>query len=302
MRCVECGHEIKDGAVFCIRCGAMQTSNKASQGQVAGGTAGGGTAPRPVKQFEPTPKRAGGGTVVFVIAAIAVLAAIVALAMFMLNPGSSSGSASAGSKGGMTISTTSSSASDSSASTSSASSTSSSSKSTSSTSSKSASSASTSAGATASASASSAAGNATGQATGTNNQGGTAQQQQQQAQPQQQQQQQQNVAPAPAPAPAPTEDWGELCNDSNVRVMSKSELQEYSTDSLWIARNEVFARHGRGFRDQYLQNYFNSKSWYSYRYSPDEWDKYHSGDLDSIERANVATMMEIEKERGSSHL
>ena len=61
MRCVECGHEIKDGAVFCIRCGAMQTSNRASQGQAAGGAAGRSAAPRPVKQFEPTPKRGGGG-------------------------------------------------------------------------------------------------------------------------------------------------------------------------------------------------------------------------------------------------
>ncbi len=93
-----------------------------------------------------------------------------------------------------------------------------------------------------------------------------------------------------------------MCYDSNVRVMSKSELAEYSTDSLWIARNEIFARHGRGFKDPYLQEYFNSKSWYVYRYSPEEWDKNHSGDLDSTERANAATMMEIEKERGSSHI
>lgn len=93
-----------------------------------------------------------------------------------------------------------------------------------------------------------------------------------------------------------------MCYDSNVRYMSKSELQEYGTDQLWIARNEVFARHGRGFRDPDLQNYFNGKAWYVYRYSPDEWDAYHSGDLDDIERKNVAIMMEIEKERGSNHL
>lgn len=93
-----------------------------------------------------------------------------------------------------------------------------------------------------------------------------------------------------------------MCYDSNVRVMSKSELQEYSTDSLWLARNEIFARHGRGFKDPYLQDYFNGKSWYVYRYSPDEWDRNHGNDLDSTEKANLATMMEIEKERGSKHL
>ena len=97
MRCVECGHEIKDGAVFCIRCGAMQVSDKSS-------SAGASTKPsvantanvRKAKTFEPTPKRGGGGIVVFVIAAIAVLAAIVALAMFALNPGSSGDASSAG--------------------------------------------------------------------------------------------------------------------------------------------------------------------------------------------------------------
>ena len=75
MRCVECGHEIKDGAVFCIRCGAMQTSNKTASNQVGSTPAGvGSAAPRNVKTFEPAPKRGGGGIVVFVIAAIAVLA------------------------------------------------------------------------------------------------------------------------------------------------------------------------------------------------------------------------------------
>jgi hypothetical protein len=29
-----------------------------------------------------------------------------------------------------------------------------------------------------------------------------------------------------------------------------------------LARNEIYARYGRVFRDEALQEYFNSKSWY----------------------------------------
>ncbi|MBQ6391152.1 MAG: YARHG domain-containing protein [Eggerthellaceae bacterium] len=288
MRCVECGHEIKDGAVFCIRCGAMQTSNKTASNQVGSTPAGvGSAAPRNVKTFEPAPKRGGGGIVVFVIAAIAVLAAIVALAMFALNPNPDP-SKGGGTPAGMSISTTSSEASTSSEPTSS--STSSASASTSTTSSSKSASASSASAANAASGSAASAGTTGGTATGATNQNGAALQQQQQ----------QNVTPAPQPAPST--DSSEVIYDSNVREMSKSELQEYSTDTLWLARTEIFARHGRGFRDPYLQNYFNGKSWYVYRYSPDEWDRYHSGDLNSIETRNAATMLEIEKERGSNHI
>ena len=109
MRCVECGHEIKDGAVFCIRCGAMQVSKNETPAATQPKTSNASAAqPRNVKSFKPAPKRAGGGIVVFIIAAIAVLAAIVALAMFALNPGSSGGASKAATT--MSLSATSSSA------------------------------------------------------------------------------------------------------------------------------------------------------------------------------------------------
>ena len=281
MRCVECGHEIKDGAVFCIRCGAMQVSNNANTDATGRAVGAGATGTRNVKTFEPTPKRGGGGVVIFVLAAIAVLAAIVALAMFALNPGGSSGSASS-SAAVVAASSSSSSASSASSSASSSSS---------STSSKSASSASKSSTAKSSASAAASKTSATSAQNQTNQ--APAQQQQQQTVEQQ--------APEPEPAPASTAtDSSYTLSDSSTRLYSKAELQSMSADELWIARNEIFARHGRMFKDPDLQAYFNNKTWYTPIYTPEQWDATQS--IADIESKNAALMLEVEQEKKSSHL
>ena len=73
-----------------------------------------------------------------------------------------------------------------------------------------------------------------------------------------------------------------------------------STYDLWIARNEIFARHGRMFKDPDLQAYFNSKSWYTPIYTPEQWDATQS--IADIESKNAALMLEVEQEKKSSHL
>lgn len=50
--------------------------------------------------------------------------------------------------------------------------------------------------------------------------------------------------------------------DSSTRRLSVSDLYGLTKDECRIARNEIYARHGRMFTDEYLQGYFNSKSWY----------------------------------------
>ena len=47
--------------------------------------------------------------------------------------------------------------------------------------------------------------------------------------------------------------------------MSKSQIN--------LAKNELYARHGRKFKSKELQEYFESKSWYEGIYSPKQWDK-----------------------------
>ena len=74
--------------------------------------------------------------------------------------------------------------------------------------------------------------------------------------------------------------------ESATRVYSVSEIRGMglSRDQLRIARNEIFARHGRGFKDAGLQSYFDSKSWYTKRYEPGSFDE---SQLSSTERQNI---------------
>ena len=82
--------------------------------------------------------------------------------------------------------------------------------------------------------------------------------------------------------------------DSHTRLVSASELYGLTKEELRIARNEIYARHGRMFKDESLQAYFNSKSWYVPIYSPDEFP---TSLLNDIERKNVETIKAEEATR-----
>ena len=50
--------------------------------------------------------------------------------------------------------------------------------------------------------------------------------------------------------------------DSDSRYLTDEDLAGYSSDQLELAKNEIYARHGRKFVTQRIADYFNSKSWY----------------------------------------
>ena len=89
--------------------------------------------------------------------------------------------------------------------------------------------------------------------------------------------------------------------DSNSRYYSRGELEKFSNEELYHARNEIYARHGRGFKNPDLQAYFRSKSWYVERYTPEQFDSM-SSPLNDFERKNADLMLEIEKSRNSPYL
>lgn len=89
--------------------------------------------------------------------------------------------------------------------------------------------------------------------------------------------------------------------DSSGRYYSESQLQQLTNWELYIARNEIFARYGRGFNDEALRNYFNSCDWYYEIYSPKEFDSMASP-LNKYEKANVEVMLDIEQRRNSPYL
>lgn len=80
--------------------------------------------------------------------------------------------------------------------------------------------------------------------------------------------------------------------ESGIKLLSTSDLQGLNAQQLRIARNEIYARHGRTFKDAELQNYFASCSWYkpnsAYNYANE------NSNLNSIEKQNVITIKNYE--------
>lgn len=85
--------------------------------------------------------------------------------------------------------------------------------------------------------------------------------------------------------------------DSGSHIYSASELQPLSKRELTLARNEIFARYGRGFNDPDIRQYFESKSWYRQRYTADEFDALLPSPLSPIEQQNVDTILEVENSK-----
>ena len=62
--------------------------------------------------------------------------------------------------------------------------------------------------------------------------------------------------------------------------------------------NEIWARHGRKFKNNWLQSYFNSQSWYSGTIEPDDFlNKYTPS---KIEDENSQFLVGILNNRGYS--
>ena len=83
--------------------------------------------------------------------------------------------------------------------------------------------------------------------------------------------------------------------DSSTRVLDKSELAGFSAEQCRLARNEIYAKHGRMFDDAGLQNYFNSHSWYHGTISA---DRFSDTMLSDIEIQNRNLIITYEKEMG----
>lgn len=79
--------------------------------------------------------------------------------------------------------------------------------------------------------------------------------------------------------------------ESNVRLLDDSELEECSPEILCLARNEIYARHGRRFNDEAIQEYFNSMPWYEGTVEPEDFD---DGVFNQYEKANLEKILMYE--------
>lgn len=82
--------------------------------------------------------------------------------------------------------------------------------------------------------------------------------------------------------------------ESNTRYLTDADVDGLSLREINYAKNEIYARHGRKFDSQELQDYFNSKSWYTGKYDPADFDKNYSGTLNDYEKKNAEFLREKE--------
>ena len=78
--------------------------------------------------------------------------------------------------------------------------------------------------------------------------------------------------------------------------ITEERLNDYE---LYIARNEIFARHGRTFANDDLANHFAQQSWYEPTVSPEAFDE---DALNAVEKKNALTIRSVEECRSSAYL
>ena len=86
---------------------------------------------------------------------------------------------------------------------------------------------------------------------------------------------------------------------SSILNLNEHQLVNFNDNQLWIARNEIYARHGKVFQNEYLNSYFNTCSWYQ----PIE-GKTEVGEreLNEVELANLKRITEAEASYATSHV
>lgn len=88
---------------------------------------------------------------------------------------------------------------------------------------------------------------------------------------------------------------GYLLPDSSYQYITADRVAGWPSQALCYARNEIYARAGKKFQSQELQQYFDSQYWYHGIYAPDQFS---DSLLNAYETANVQTLLSIEQSQG----
>ena len=83
--------------------------------------------------------------------------------------------------------------------------------------------------------------------------------------------------------------------DSDRRFLTEDELSELDASTLRLARNEIYAKHGRKFQTEDLNQYFSQKSWYDGYLSAEEFD---DSVLNEYEKENLTLIKQVEAKKG----
>ena len=82
-----------------------------------------------------------------------------------------------------------------------------------------------------------------------------------------------------------------IIENSSRELLTEDDIKDLSLKELNYAKNEIYARHGRKFASKELQDYFNSKDWYSGTIEPEDFSDYS---LNDVELANAKLLKDRE--------
>lgn len=83
--------------------------------------------------------------------------------------------------------------------------------------------------------------------------------------------------------------------DSGTKLLTKADVSHLSKQQLALARNEIYARHGRRFQMEQFRNYFSQKSWY--KENPNYNYEDEASNLNSIEAKNAVMILSVENSK-----
>lgn len=92
-----------------------------------------------------------------------------------------------------------------------------------------------------------------------------------------------SAAQTPTPTPKPT-DGGYILPDSVTRRLTQADVAGLTWEQCCLARNEIYARHGRIFQTPRIAAYFEAQSWYHGTVPGASFD---NNTLSPIEHANA---------------
>lgn len=98
-------------------------------------------------------------------------------------------------------------------------------------------------------------------------------------------------APTPQPTPEKVESSFYILPQSNQRLLTYVDIQNFTKQDIMLARNEIFARHGRKFQDEDVRTYFESQTWYNGTIEPGDFS---TSVFSDIEQKNVDFLKQYE--------
>lgn len=99
------------------------------------------------------------------------------------------------------------------------------------------------------------------------------------------------LSPTSEPTPEAVESDFYILPQSSQRLLTYVDIQNFTKQDMMLARNEIFARHGRKFKDEDVRTYFESQSWYKGTVEPEDFS---TAVFTEIEQKNVEFLKQYE--------